>query len=82
MSGQQLSCAEFAELVTDYIEGALSPADRARANFHLQGCDGCTIYLEQMESVVKLTVAVNYDDVPRETIDRLMGLFEVEKSEG
>jgi len=82
MSGQSLSCAEFVELVTDYIEDALSPEDRARAMVHLEGCDGCTIYLEQMEKVVKLTVAVNLDEVPRATLDRLMGLFEVEKPKG
>ena len=27
---EQLSCQEFVELVTDYLEGALSPEDTAR----------------------------------------------------
>ena len=37
-----LTCAQVVELVTDYLEGGLSEADRARFEAHLSGCDGCT----------------------------------------
>jgi anti-sigma factor RsiW len=33
------------ELVTEYLEGTLPPAERERFELHLSACDGCTNYL-------------------------------------
>ena len=41
------------ELVTDYVEGALSARDRARFERHIAGCPHCTIYLEQMRITIR-----------------------------
>ena len=49
-----LTCKELVELVTDYLEGALSPADQRRFDEHLAGCPYCRIYLEQMRQTVRL----------------------------
>ena len=32
----EMSCKELVELVTDYLEGALPPEDRARFDAHLR----------------------------------------------
>ena len=48
MSTDGLTCKEMVEIVTDYLEGALSPEDRSRFEQHLALCDGCTYYVEQM----------------------------------
>jgi anti-sigma factor RsiW len=47
-----LTCPELVELVTDYLEGALSLEDRHRFEAHLDGCGGCRAYLEQMRGTV------------------------------
>ena len=47
-----LSCAELVELVTDYLEGALPPAERARFEAHLEECEGCTRYLDQIHTTI------------------------------
>ena len=39
---EQLSCQELVELVTDYLEGALSAEDGARFEDHISRCGGCT----------------------------------------
>lgn len=49
-----LTCRELVELVTDYLDGALSPDDRARFEVHLSECEGCRAYLEQMRMTVRL----------------------------
>ena len=49
-----LTCVQVVELVTDYLEGGLSDADRARFDAHLSACDGCTNYLDQ----IRVTIAV------------------------
>lgn len=48
-------CRDVVELMTDYLEGALSPADVERFDAHIAGCDGCRAYLEQMKATMKLT---------------------------
>ena len=52
---EQLSCQELVELVTAYLDGVLPPADRARFDAHLAGCDGCRAYLEQIRVTIRLS---------------------------
>ena len=47
-----LVCQEFVELVTDYLDGALPEAERARFEAHLAECDGCSGYLEDMRRLI------------------------------
>jgi anti-sigma factor RsiW len=58
-----LTCQELVELVTEYLEQTLPPADRARFEAHLAGCRGCRTYLEQMRQTIQLL-----GTVPEETI--------------
>lgn len=51
---EQLSCQELVELVTDYLEGALSAEDRERFDAHIAACDGCRTYLQQITMTVAL----------------------------
>jgi anti-sigma factor RsiW len=48
----ELTCQELVELVTDYLEGALASAERARFEAHLAECQGCEAYLGQMRGTV------------------------------
>jgi anti-sigma factor RsiW len=50
---EPLDCDEFVELVTAYLEDALDPADRQRVIDHLDLCDGCSTYLEQIRATVR-----------------------------
>jgi anti-sigma factor RsiW len=52
-----LSCRELVELVTDYLEGGLPAPERARFDAHLQECEACRAYVEQMRASVRLTGA-------------------------
>jgi anti-sigma factor RsiW len=72
---EHLSCQELVELVTDYLEGALSEADRARFEDHIGRCGACTIYLEQMRQVVELTGHLTVDAVSPEAERELLDAF-------
>ena len=48
-----LTCREVVELVTRYLDGALSRRDRRRFEAHIAACDGCTAYLEQMRMTIE-----------------------------
>jgi anti-sigma factor RsiW len=51
------------ELVTDYLEGALSRSQRRRFDAHIAGCEHCTEYLRQMRVTIRLTGALQADDM-------------------
>jgi anti-sigma factor RsiW len=52
---EPLSCQELVELVTEYLDGVLPQAERARFDAHIAGCDGCRAYLEQFRATIRLT---------------------------
>ncbi len=70
-----LVCSQVVELVTDYLEGALSPEDRARFEEHLSHCDGCTRYVEQIRVTIALTGNVTEDDLSDEAKQELLAAF-------
>ena len=72
---EHISCQEVVELVTDYLEGALSPADVARFEHHLTICDGCAFYVEQIRMTVEAVGRIDEDDVPPEIRDGLLAAF-------
>jgi anti-sigma factor RsiW len=56
---EPLDCNEFVEMVTAYLDDALEPADRQRVLDHLDLCDGCSTYLEQIRATIRAV-----DDLP------------------
>jgi anti-sigma factor RsiW len=49
-----LTCREFVELLTDYLEGALDAGERAEVERHVVICRGCSNYAEQFRSTIEL----------------------------
>ena len=58
-----LPCNLFVELVTEYLEGALSSAEAQRLEEHLVVCGGCKSVLDQFRAVIRMTGALAEDDV-------------------
>lgn len=54
MSGASpgLSCEEVLALLSDYLDGELSPADLGKVEAHLSACDGCTKFGGQFRATV------------------------------
>jgi anti-sigma factor RsiW len=69
-----LSCQELVELVTDYLEGALPPAERERFDAHLAVCSGCRAHLAQMRTTLKLVGATG-DLEQRPEVEGLLQAF-------
>jgi len=70
-----LTCAQVVELVTDYLEGGLSDADRARFDAHLSACDGCTNYLDQIRVTIAVVGRVREEDLSAEAKAGLLTAF-------
>jgi len=75
MSIPDLTCREVVEIVTDYLEGTMSSADRARFEEHVATCEGCTNYLRQMRETIRLTGTLTEEQIPDEQRRRLLEAF-------
>jgi predicted anti-sigma-YlaC factor YlaD len=60
---EALSCQELVELVTEYFEGALGERDLRAFEHHLANCDGCTEYLEQMRTTIRVLGTLTPNDL-------------------
>jgi anti-sigma factor RsiW len=72
---EALSCQELVELVTDYLEGALSPEEHERFEAHVDTCGGCRQYLEQMRETIRLTGTLGANGLSPEAEDALLHAF-------
>lgn len=72
---ESLSCQELAELVTDYLEDALPPDERARFEEHLAECVNCETYLDQMRATVELTGSLPAAAITPEAEEALLHAF-------
>lgn len=71
----ELTCQELVELVTDYLEGALPAAERARFEEHLAKCTGCRNYLAQMRMTISSLGRLSEEAIPTQARDDLLGVF-------
>ena len=69
------TCAGVVELVTEYLEDALDPDVRARFEAHLDDCEECEVYLEQMRAMIVAAGRVDVEHVAPATLDRLVAAY-------
>ena len=72
---EHVSCQEVVELVTDYLEGALPAEEATLFEQHINFCDGCQWYLDQMRATIATLGRIGEEDVPSEARDRLLTAF-------
>jgi hypothetical protein len=72
---EDFTCAELVELVTDYLDDALSVEERARFEQHLMICEGCVNYLDQLRMTVSLVGRLRDDDLSPEVTAELLEAF-------
>jgi len=70
-----LACSELVELVTDYLDDALSKGDRARFEAHIAGCDDCTVYVAQFTQTIAALDPLPPDEPAPATVDALLHVF-------
>jgi predicted anti-sigma-YlaC factor YlaD len=64
------TCREMSELVTGYMERALSPVLRRRARLHLFLCDPCRRYYDQMRRTVALLSGRSAGEPPSPEVEQ------------
>ncbi|HEY2371420.1 MAG TPA: zf-HC2 domain-containing protein [Gaiellaceae bacterium] len=72
---RDLSCVHLVELVTDYLEGALSRRDRLRIEAHLEECPDCVAYLDQIRVTIAASGRLRAEWLDPEVKDALVQAF-------
>jgi anti-sigma factor RsiW len=70
-----LVCRDAVQLVTDYLEGALTRAERSRFEAHVAACPHCAEYLAQIRTTIALTGRVEPESLAPEVQDELIALY-------
>jgi anti-sigma factor RsiW len=70
-----VACREFVELVTEHLEGTL-PAELEQAiAAHLELCDPCVEYLDQMRGTVGLLRTLPTETLPAAARSQLLAVY-------
>ena len=72
---EHVTCQQVVELVTDYFEQSLAPEEASLFEQHLNFCDGCVWYVDQMRTTIATVGRVDEEEVPPEARERLIAAF-------
>jgi anti-sigma factor RsiW len=67
-----VTCRQVVAMVTEYLDGALSPDQVRRFEEHVAGCLGCETYLDQMRRTVGELSRLGGTALPSATRDSLL----------
>jgi exonuclease VII small subunit len=76
-----ITCQEFVEMVTDYLENILLPEARRQFEEHAGLCVGCQTYLEQIQQTITMLRDVAEEPATPETKQKLLQVFHQLKHE-
>ena len=74
-SADHLSCQEVVELVTEYLDESLPAEDASLFEQHLNFCEGCVWYVDQLRTTVETVGEIREEQIPPEAKERLLGAF-------
>lgn len=72
---QGYSCEEVVELATEYLEGAMTPGQMTRFELHLNLCDGCFSFLEQVRTTAAMARVLPEQEIPDDMKTKLLTAF-------
>jgi len=78
---RDIVCQQAVELVTDYLDGALSRRDRGRFESRLRACPNCSAYLEQIRITIELTGSIEPEDLTPQAREDITELYRRWRSE-
>jgi anti-sigma factor RsiW len=82
MSADYLTCQELVELVTEYLEGALTEHDRDRFEAHLMTCPSCQAHLAQVRETIRIIGNVSEESLSEQAERDLLEAFRGWKRSG
>ncbi len=76
----RMTCKEFVEIITDYLEGTMPFWERVRFHLHLGLCLACRVNLRQMRQTIHALGRLPEEPVPPAVRDELLKRFRTWKT--
>lgn len=73
--GDQIGCTELVELVTAYLDRAMSEEEHLRFERHMARCEDCGVYVEQMRVTIRTVGSLRAESLQPEARERLLQVF-------
>jgi hypothetical protein len=67
-----MNCAEIEILICDYVDGTLTPAEKAKVNLHLAVCPGCTELARDSAAAVRFIAKAEDVTPPPELVTKIL----------
>ncbi len=71
----EMACRELVQVITAYLEGTLPGEDRRRLETHLEECEYCVNYLEQMRETFAALGGLSLDSIAPERRRKILEAF-------
>jgi len=69
------TCREVVDLAAEYVEGAMPPHEATLFEMHLNFCDGCFTFIDQIRETSSIAGRLAEEEVPEETKAKLLDAF-------
>jgi anti-sigma factor RsiW len=69
------TCKEVVELAAEYVDGAMAPDEATLFEFHLNFCDGCFTFIDQIRQTAATAGRLSEEQIPEETKSKLLAAF-------
>ena len=70
-----MTCRQLVELVTEYLDGGLSPTDAARFEEHVASCPPCHTHLAQMRKTIDVVGRIPEESLSPDAEHHLLEAF-------
>lgn len=68
-------CASGVEVLMEYLEGRLSPSERAAIEMHVAGCERCTAFVASYQATPLIVRNATAVDMPAELQESLLDVL-------
>jgi len=69
------TCEEVVELATDYLDGAMTPRQMTEFELHLNFCDGCFRFVDQVRTTSSMAHVLSEEQIPDELKAKVLAAF-------
>lgn len=69
------TCQEVVALASDYLDGAMTNEQMTEFELHLNFCDGCFSFVDQVRTTAALANGLSEEDIPEEMKAKLLSAF-------
>jgi hypothetical protein len=69
------TCTEIVDLATEYVEGALTTSQMTQFELHLNFCEGCVAFVDQIRRTAAIAGRLSEEQIPEETKVKLLEAF-------